>query len=381
MTMLLRRTWREATRLARQYSAAIASDAGHRAGSILPSARRVLRARLRHGVGPLYYSLYQFSRIPESKWGDYLTDDPTFKDALKDMSPPEMHRLAQNKALLYQHCLAHQLPTIPILCIVGASPDPLGPELRLVTSLEQWLAVMNSVREPLFVKSVDGTYGEGAFTVAWSANGFEFEGRRGSLEDLYRHIEAKLADETGWMVQPRLRSHPGMTGIVSSHGLATIRAVTAMRGGEPQLLIAGLKVTVGNNITDNFSKGVSGNLLAPIDRETGTLSAAWGSRGTAWPEMRSFSEHPETGQRIDGFVLPFWGELVELALRAQRSLPRLKSVGWDIAATEHGVVLVEANLTYDLSILQIAHQRGLKREIGAILETLRNEREDQATPR
>lgn len=60
--MILRRTWREANRLARQYSAAIAHDADHRVGSMLRSARKVLRARLRHGVGPLYYALYQFSR-------------------------------------------------------------------------------------------------------------------------------------------------------------------------------------------------------------------------------------------------------------------------------------------------------------------------------
>ena len=369
--MVLKRSYREAARVLQQYSAAIAAEADHRPAALLSSAGRILRARLRHGVGPLYYSLYRFSDIPESQWSDYVTDDPAFKDALRDMSPPDMQRLAQNKALLYEHCLAHGLPTIPFLCIVGESPDPLGPGVPLVRTVEQWRAVMASAPGRMFVKSVDGTYGEGAFTIARSGDSFEFEGQTGSLEDLYDHFQVKLREEKGWIVQPRMRSHPSLAGIVSQHGLATIRAVTAMHEGQPRLLIAGLKLTVGENITDNFSKGVSGNLLAPIDRKTGTLSAAWGTSGSDWPRMTAFPNHPESGRQIDGFVLPFWDDLVDLALRTQQSLPRLASAGWDIAATDQGVMLVEANLTYDLSILQIAHQRGLKREIGAVLDEMR----------
>lgn len=46
-----------------------------------------------------------------------------------------------------------------------------------------------------------------------------------------------------------------------------------------------------------------------------------------------------------------------------RPAPRFKSVGWDIAATRNGVTIVEANASYDASILQVAHRRGMKKEM------------------
>ena len=156
---------------------------------------------------------------------------------------------------------------------------------------------------------------------------------------------------------------------MSSHGLATARVVTAMQNGVARVVVAGFKVTVGTNATDNFSKGASGNLLAGIDLSTGTLSQARGSRRKDWPEMIDFDTHPETGTRIAGFALPLWDDLLRCAVRAQESLPELRSAGWDIAISERGILVVEANLTYDLSILQIAHQRGLKREIDAVLDS------------
>lgn len=356
----------EARRIASDYSKAIGAELRHgRANerSISSRIRALLRARARYGIGPLYYSLYQLWNVPESEWPHYITDDPAFKARLEGMSPREVLRIAQNKALMYEHCVAHGLATVPVLCIVGRSPDALAGRAPLVRSLEDWRRTMRGAPPELFVKSIDGTYGEGAFVVRPVTGALEFDSRRGSLDDLYQHLRGLLHSETGWIVQPRLRSHPGLAAIVSPHGLATVRVLTAMVAGEPKLLFAAFKITVRDNTTDNFSKGKSGNLLAPVDCTNGRLGGAWGSRSTDWPAMAPFPVHPDSGGRIDGVVLPCWDELVELARRAQASLPRFRSIGWDIAIGADGPVLLEANATYDMSVLQIAHQRGLRREL------------------
>lgn len=55
---------REVRRLARQYSLGISQEAKE-TGSLIDSAYRIA-ARLKYGVGPLYYSLYRFSRVPKA---------------------------------------------------------------------------------------------------------------------------------------------------------------------------------------------------------------------------------------------------------------------------------------------------------------------------
>jgi hypothetical protein len=53
--------------------------------------------------------------------------------------------------------------------------------------------------------------------------------------------------------------------------------------------------------------------------------------------------HPDTGARIEGTLLPWWEESLTLALRAHRGMRSIACVGWDVALTAGGPVLVEAN--------------------------------------
>lgn len=360
----------ESKRIASDYGRAVRSElaAARSSQSASRRLRKLLRAKRRYGIGPLYYALYRLADVPESEWPNYITDDPAFKARLAGMIPAADFRIAQNKALTYQHCLAHGLSTIPVLCVVGHSPDPLGPAVPLANSLDEWRRAMANAGTPLFVKKVDGTYGDGAFVVERGTNGFLLAGQAVSLDALYWRLwESK--GESGWVVQPRVNAHRDVARITSAKGLPTVRVLTATVDGHPRLLFAALKITVRDNVTDNFEKGKSGNLLAPIDPESGVVGCPWGSCTSGWPVMAPFPVHPDSGQPIEGAALPLWRELVVLAERAQASLPGFRSVGWDIAIAEHGPVIVEANATYDMSVLQIAHQRGLRRELDAALSS------------
>jgi hypothetical protein len=355
-------------RLLHHYGASIYHGAGGRPTQLVPTAYRALRARLKYGIGPVPFSILRFADVPESQWSEYVLDNEVFKRSLRDQSPRAMHRIAYNKGLFYEHCLDAELPTIPILCLVGRTPDPLSdrvPHARDARHLESILASATPAR--MFVKPIDGTHAEGAFIVVRSDDGLEFEGRRGTVLDLYAHLEHGLVEQTGFIVQPHLRPHAEMAPFASANGLPTVRVITAMHAEGPKLLFACLKIPVGASISDNFADGAGGNLLAGIDIESGVLTPARGSLRKGWPVILDRDSHPDTGHRIAGAALPFWNEIKALAIRAQASLPLFRTVGWDIAATEKGVLLVEANASYDMSILQIAHQRGLKAELAAKL--------------
>jgi hypothetical protein len=322
---------------------------------------------LKYGIGPIPFSVLQFAKIPERCWLEYVLDNDEFKRDLQRRSPREMHRLAYNKVLFFEHCLRHELPAITIVCRVGGSPDLLGAVVPHARSAEQFASILQSAPERLFIKPIDGAHAEGAFLARHSGRRCEFlpRERKQTLEGLYHYLQDQQRDHSGFILQRQERPHELIKPFASPNALPSVRVVTVFAEDAPRILFACLKIPVGTSISDNFSDGAGGNLLAGIDIETGVLTAARGSLRRDWPVMVSRETHPDTGHLITGSRLPLWDSIAELALRAQASVPRFKSVGWDIAPTESGVVLVEANSGYDMSVLQVAHQRGLKAELRA----------------
>jgi hypothetical protein len=346
----------------REYALATYFGADRRLTRLLPTALLVARARLRHGIGPVPFSVFGMSRVPEARWVDYVVKKVDSDSILLAANQTDMHRFARNKALFHEHCMRAGLPTIPIICRIGGTPDPLGHAVEIAKDARGLAALLDSAPPRLFAKPIAGSYGADSFLIVRRDDGFEFDNTLDTATGLFACLERKCDTQTGYIIQPQMRPHSLMVPLASSNGLPTARVVTAMSAHGPELLFACLKMPVGSSITDNFAHGTSGNLLAGIDLESGTLTPARGSRRRDWPVIVSVDSHPDTGYRIAGSRLPFWQEIVRVALRGQQSLPDFRTIGWDIAATPDGVILVEANSKYDMDILQIAHQRGLKAE-------------------
>ena len=74
------------------------------------------------------------------------------------------------------------------------------------------------------------------------------------------------------------------------------------------------------------------------------------------------------GAAITGTKLPQWDEVRELAARAHRAFSDRVLVGWDIAITPDGPVIVEGNGSPDLDIMQRFVRHGLMTErLGVLL--------------
>jgi hypothetical protein len=80
----------------------------------------------------------------------------------------------------------------------------------------------------------------------------------------------------------------------------------------------------------------------------------------AVPPVR-YRSHPVTGQDFYGFQLPLWDEIKETAAAAARAFPLVRTIGWDIAATNRGPVILEGNDHWAVEILQQAYQTGVCR--------------------
>ena len=69
----------------------------------------------------------------------------------------------------------------------------------------------------------------------------------------------------------------------------------------------------------------------------------------------TFKKHPLTETEFYNFKIPYWGEVKEIAYKAQKAFYNLKSIGWDFAITEDGPVLIEGNIEWGTAGIQAAN--------------------------
>jgi hypothetical protein len=91
-----------------------------------------------------------------------------------------------------------------------------------------------------------------------------------------------------------------------------------------------------------------------VDLETGVLV-----RGRTRESLQDTTVIPGTATPFVGFQLPDWPEMKALALRAAEAFPWARSIGWDIAPSDHGPVLIEGNEEWSPSLIQIPAPYGL----------------------
>lgn len=129
----------------------------------------------------------------------------------------------------------------------------------------------------------------------------------------------------------------------------TVRALT-IRG---KLCSAVLRMGVGGGFVDN---GCSGGIFAGLDVDTSIVT----TQGADLMEHR-FLLHPTTGLTIPGFQVPQWEQVRRTVEEAVTLVPNAIIVGWDVAVTAQGPVLIEGNAYPSLQIMQTAGMQGLKR--------------------
>lgn len=166
-------------------------------------------------------------------------------------------------------------------------------------------------------------------------------------------LGAAFGRKVDWIAQERLRNHPDIAEIALD-AVATCRVATMKNeAGAPEIVTQALRFAqIPGNVVDNLK---AGGLMAPLDAETGRLGLGCVGRAAG-----DFATHPANGARIEGRVLPFFQEAKALALTAhETAFAEYNLIGWDIAITADGPVLIEGNGQPSMIIAQRSARRGV----------------------
>ena len=320
--------------------------------AIKVSAKRSIAAQLgdqvwlyvKAGVLPPWYYIYELHRHPVKREARSFIQRCECKDGVpalfKNMKPPSSE--LTDKAEFARWCEAHGIPTVPVLAVVREDG------VDGLRSLEQ-------IALDLFVKPVNGKGGRGAQRWDYLGDGRYRSSEGRELDAIGMLIAIAAASWSGHrLLQPRIRNHPELAPL-NNGALATVRALTCLNeSGNPELLGAVLRMAIGKNqVVDNLH---AGGIAAAVDLATGRLGLA--SNLGMDCSLGWLDRHPSSGAQIAGFRLPNWDDFQAFAERAHRAFSDRILVGWDIAITPDGLILVEGNGAPDLDIMQRAYRRG-----------------------
>lgn len=184
----------------------------------------------------------------------------------------------------------------------------------------------------VFFKKISGTYVFGHLTMS---------------EDEAHAFLLDQSHTNALVIQDWVEPHPDLMKISLSRGVQSVRVVTFLENnGQVHILFSKFKFICNNNLTDNFTHGESGNLIADVDTKTGEITAAW-TKPQDEIGIREIDVHPNSQESLH-IILPYWREIVDIAVASAKTFPTLRCLAWDIAISPTGPVVLEANVNWEI---------------------------------
>lgn len=178
-----------------------------------------------------------------------------------------------------------------------------------------------------FLKPVTGSYGSGAFKM-WSQSerrDSDFDGSRLNVTGVY-------------LVQEAVQQHPDI-GKFHEASLNTLRLVSFIDADGAVSVDGGFfRMGAGGAVVDNAS---AGGVVCGVDVLTGILHEVGYqcSKNAFYP----IGVHPTSREKFAATQLPFFEEALEIVQKAHKLTPWIRSIGWDVAITRSGPLLIEGN--------------------------------------
>lgn len=183
-----------------------------------------------------------------------------------------------------------------------------------------------------------------------------------------------LSSFHNFLIQKFIKQHQYAHDIYPE-SLNTIRIISAFTENKQEHEIICALHRFGSTLSkpaDNFSKG---GLSSLIDIDTGKLGKITGKTLFDNCGNRLFlSEHPDTGKKVEGVVVPFWNEIKNKIISFSHHIGFFKFIAWDITiGANNEIYVVETNMKSSLDLFQIhCGMKGSKLDL--ILQGYKNEK-------
>jgi hypothetical protein len=282
-----------------------------------------LWAAIRHNVLPGEYYAYELWKPNRRVNIDSYLYSHEAPRLFKVLNRPSLPDPIDDKLAFHEMCTAHKLPTPAVLASFAETGK---------------LQDFDEGRPPaqdLFVKPRCGFAGDGSERFRWYGDAFESNrGARIKPEDLSKYLLTRARSENRTLlVQPLLFNHPQL-GVEPNAALATARLVTGLsKDGQVFPIFAFIYFARSQRITAQHG------YVALVNVANGRLMSS--------PSQDFFNENRARDRLDVSHILPDWDKALQNAKAAHRTCSNFVFIGWDIAFTGQGPVLLEGNANWN----------------------------------
>ena len=291
----------------------------------------VFRNAVLYGVLPEEYFFFRFEELSDKGKRSYISDRDR-NILLAKINSREDWEIFFNKGKTYD--VYHKY---------------YGREVRVISSLADKETFIDFVRfnNVFVVKPIESSRGKGVKLVCLDGQ---------DVESLLYSLVSEYSG--GVVLEEAIRQHSIMSSLNES-SVNTVRCPTIITNGEVHIFYPILRIGRKGSFVDN---GSAGGILASIDPDSGIVFTEGKDE-----KGNSYIKHPDSGMVIPGFVLPDWDGMLAKVRELAKVLPSTRYVGWDMAYTEKGWIVVEGNNYGQFSVLQIPLGKGIKKDIEEII--------------
>lgn len=204
--------------------------------------------------------------------------------------------------------------------------------------------ILSEITDPqFFIKRNMCGEGSGVFLVKRKEDGFYTSK---GVKITAKTIRANCS-HSQYLFERQVIQHPVMAQFNPS-SVNTCRIITFHN----KAIACGARFGRSGSFIDNAAKG---GLVVSVDMETGLL----GAYGLREYDATKYYEHPDSHVAFKGVAVPHWKEMVAAVEKTCRMLPYYSSVGFDVACTPNGPVIIEINTGTGASAPQMGKDRGI----------------------
>ena len=151
----------------------------------------------------------------------------------------------------------------------------------------------------------------------------------------------------GFVIEERIVQRNELT-VFHEESINTVRVQTFTIGDHVEIKWPVLRVGRGGSIVDNACRG---GVIIGIDVDSGvTFGPGVDESG------QQYSSHPDTQVPLSGYQVPCWDNLRKMLKEMAMLCPDCHTIGWDMALSEKGWVVVEGNYGPEILFQYVARE-------------------------